>query len=228
MAADRQDRPEQVPQHRRHRAHRRRQDHDHRTPPLLRRRQAQARRRRCRHHRHRLRPGGAGTRHHHLQRLHPVPVARLHHQPDRHARPRRFHRRGRTLPARPRRLRRRLRRPEGRRGPVGNGLAAGRQVRTCRAWSSSTRWTWSAPTSPTPLDEVRERLEGRPVPLTIPIGSGSLKDSPTPFAGIIDLIEMKALYFDAGRRGQDHPRRADPRGTARRGPDAGASSCSTC
>src|SRR5947208_6392794 len=45
------------------------------------------------------------------------------------------------------------------------------------------------------LDEIRERLEGRPVPITIPIGSGSIKDSPTPFSGIIDLIEMQALYF---------------------------------
>src|SRR5262245_49594649 len=29
------------------------------------------------------------------------------------------------------------------------------------------------------VDEVRERLEGRPVVLTLPIGSGSVKDSPT-------------------------------------------------
>jgi elongation factor G len=47
------------------------------------------------------------------------------------------------------------------------------------------------------LDEIRERLEGRPVAVTLPIGSGSPKDSPTPFTGIIDLIEMKALYFEA-------------------------------
>ena len=36
-------------------------------------------------------------------RLRPVRVGRPHHQPDRHARPRRFHRRGRALAARPRR-----------------------------------------------------------------------------------------------------------------------------
>jgi len=47
------------------------------------------------------------------------------------------------------------------------------------------------------LDEIRERLEGRPAALTIPIGSGSPKDSPTPFRGIIDVVEMKALYFEA-------------------------------
>src|SRR5436853_6034655 len=46
------------------------------------------------------------------------------------------------------------------------------------------------------LDEVRERLEGHPMPLTITIGTGSIKDSQTPFRGIIDLIEMQALQFD--------------------------------
>jgi elongation factor G len=49
---------------------------------------------------------------------------------------------------------------------------------------------------PNVLDDIGERLEGRPVALTIPIGSGSPKDSPTPFRGIIDLIKMKALHFD--------------------------------
>src|SRR6266571_3301951 len=47
------------------------------------------------------------------------------------------------------------------------------------------------------LEEIRERLEGRPVALTIPIGSGSVKDSPTPFSGIIDILQMRALYFEA-------------------------------
>src|ERR1051326_9110829 len=35
------------------------------------------------------------------------------------------------------------------------------------------------------LEEIRERLEGRPLPLTIPIGSGSVKDSTKPFEAII-------------------------------------------
>src|SRR4051812_19508879 len=35
------------------------------------------------------------------------------------------------------------------------------------------------------VNEVRERLEGDPVPLNIPIGSGSPKDSATPFRGIV-------------------------------------------
>src|SRR6476619_4653941 len=46
------------------------------------------------------------------------------------------------------------------------------------------------------LDEVKERLEGRPVAITLPIGAGWLKDSPKPFCGTIDLIQMKALYFE--------------------------------
>jgi elongation factor G len=52
--------------------------------------------------------------------------------------------------------------------------------------------------------EVRERLQGRPVPVTIPIGSGSPKDSPTPFTGVIDLLTMEACYF-----ADSSPTRAD-------------------
>jgi elongation factor G len=46
------------------------------------------------------------------------------------------------------------------------------------------------------VNEVRERLQGRPVAITIPIGSGSPKDSPTPFAAVIDLTTMEACYFE--------------------------------
>src|SRR5216110_177199 len=46
------------------------------------------------------------------------------------------------------------------------------------------------------LAEIAERLEGAPVAVTIPIGAGSVKDSHKPFAGINDLLQMKALYFD--------------------------------
>ncbi|MGF1579308.1 MAG: elongation factor G [Gemmataceae bacterium] len=52
------------------------------------------------------------------------------------------------------------------------------------------------------MGEVAERLEGRPVPVAIPIGSGSIKDSATPFAGTIDLLEMKALYFEKEDNGK--------------------------
>jgi elongation factor G len=50
---------------------------------------------------------------------------------------------------------------------------------------------------PNVLQEIRERLEGRPVALSIPIGSGSIKDSPTPFRGIIDLITQQAIFYEA-------------------------------
>src|SRR6478672_7415242 len=52
------------------------------------------------------------------------------------------------------------------------------------------------------LTEVRERLEGHPVALILPIGSGSPKDSPTPFRGIIDLLEMKALFYESANQGK--------------------------
>ncbi|OWK35922.1 elongation factor G [Fimbriiglobus ruber] len=43
---------------------------------------------------------------------------------------------------------------------------------------------------------------GRPAPIIIPIGSGSPKDSATPFSGIIDLIEWKAMFFDQADYGK--------------------------
>ena len=58
------------------------------------------------------------------------------------------------------------------------------------------------------LESIHQRLttdfaiHGRPVPIVIPIGYGSSKDSPTPFRGVIDLIEKKALFFDAGDYGR--------------------------
>src|SRR6266513_887191 len=53
------------------------------------------------------------------------------------------------------------------------------------------------------VEQIRERLEGNPLPLTIPIGYGSQKDSPTPFRGIVDLLEMKAYYYDAASHGKN-------------------------
>ena len=58
------------------------------------------------------------------------------------------------------------------------------------------------------LAEIRERLGGRPVALTLPIGSGSVKDSDEPFRGVIDLIELKALYYDPETEGKTF--RAEP------------------
>src|ERR1700676_4108215 len=36
---------------------------------------------------------------------------------------------------------------------------------------------------PNAVREIAERLEGQPAPVVIPIGSGSIKESPTPFKG---------------------------------------------
>src|SRR5262245_40871545 len=52
------------------------------------------------------------------------------------------------------------------------------------------------------LDEIRQRLEGRPVAVFLPIGSGSPRDSQTPFRGVIDLVEMQALFFDPADEGK--------------------------
>jgi elongation factor G len=55
---------------------------------------------------------------------------------------------------------------------------------------------------PNVLDEIRERLEGQPVALNVPIGSGSIKDGPDPFKAVIDLLQMRALYFDPADYGK--------------------------
>src|SRR5262245_16335042 len=52
------------------------------------------------------------------------------------------------------------------------------------------------------LKQIHERLEGVPLPVNIPIGAGSIKDSHAPFKGVIDLLEMKALYFDPADYGK--------------------------
>lgn len=58
------------------------------------------------------------------------------------------------------------------------------------------------------LESIHNRLtphvaeHGRPVPIVIPIGSGGAADSRTPFRGVIDLIEMKAKFFDADDLGR--------------------------
>jgi elongation factor G len=52
------------------------------------------------------------------------------------------------------------------------------------------------------LESIRQRLDGKPLPITVPIGSGSVKDSATPFRGVIDLIEQKALFFDSADEGK--------------------------
>lgn len=50
------------------------------------------------------------------------------------------------------------------------------------------------------LQQIRDRLAGNPVPITIPIGRGAPPDE-NAFRGIIDLIEMRALYFSEESKG---------------------------
>ncbi len=60
------------------------------------------------------------------------------------------------------------------------------------------------------LAQIRERLNGHPLPLTIPIGSGSIKESHFPFEGIIDLLDMKAIYFVGDQTGKEVEKREIP------------------
>jgi len=48
--------------------------------------------------------------------------------------------------------------------------------------------------------QIKSRLSANPVAIFLPIGAGSPPD-PKAFRGIIDLIEMKALYFDEASQG---------------------------
>jgi elongation factor G len=56
------------------------------------------------------------------------------------------------------------------------------------------------------LEQIKVRLKGlrdpKPVPVTIPIGAGSVKDSTTPFSGVIDLLTMEAVYFEPSAPGR--------------------------
>src|SRR5579871_552388 len=50
--------------------------------------------------------------------------------------------------------------------------------------------------------QIVNRLAGHPIAVQIPIGVGA-GPVPPAFTGVIDLIEMKALYFDAASKGRD-------------------------
>jgi elongation factor G len=50
------------------------------------------------------------------------------------------------------------------------------------------------------FQQIQERLSANPVALMIPIGAGAAPD-PNALRGIIDLIEMKALYFESESNG---------------------------
>ncbi|MGV2338391.1 MAG UNVERIFIED_CONTAM: GTP-binding protein [Planctomycetaceae bacterium] len=50
------------------------------------------------------------------------------------------------------------------------------------------------------LRQIRERLSATPLPLQIPVGSGPSTNADG-FRGVIDLITMKAIYWDSSSRG---------------------------
>lgn len=52
------------------------------------------------------------------------------------------------------------------------------------------------------LGQITSRLHANPVAVQIPIGEGPA-DRPNGFGGIIDLVQMKALYFDAANQGRE-------------------------
>ena len=58
------------------------------------------------------------------------------------------------------------------------------------------------------LDQVRERLNATPVVITLPVGEGSHNE--LPYEGIVDLLSMEALYFDAENMGKDIIRKPIP------------------
>ena len=122
-------------QHRHQCTHRCRQDHDHRTHPVLHRRVAQDRRSARRRRDHGLDGAGARARHHHHFRGDNLflegdgrQLSAAPHQHHRHARPRGFHHRSRALDARARRRVHGLRRRWRRAAAIGNRVAPGQQV----------------------------------------------------------------------------------------------------
>ena len=52
------------------------------------------------------------------------------------------------------------------------------------------------------FDQIRERLSARPVAVQFPMGAGPATNADG-IRGIIDLIEMKAMYFDPESRGEN-------------------------
>src|SRR5262245_14876883 len=50
------------------------------------------------------------------------------------------------------------------------------------------------------FQQIKDRLGANPVAIQVPIGAGAPPD-PQAFRGIIDLIEMRALYFDSASKG---------------------------
>lgn len=59
------------------------------------------------------------------------------------------------------------------------------------------------------LEQIRVRLGGQPLPITIPIGAGAAPD-PRAFQGIINVLTMKAVYYDVESQGEIYELRDIP------------------
>ncbi len=59
------------------------------------------------------------------------------------------------------------------------------------------------------LEQIRDRLTAKPVPMQIPIGAGQSTNADG-FRGVIDLLSMKAMYWDAESKGQNFREEAIP------------------
>ncbi len=62
------------------------------------------------------------------------------------------------------------------------------------------------------LADIIDRLDTRPVPVVIPLGSGSIKDSDRPFEAVIDIIEQKVHRFNPADGGKTFSTEEVPEG----------------
>ena len=77
------------------------------------------------------------------------------------------------------------------------------------------------------LEEIRERLNCKPVPVKLPVGPGARRTSRDAFRGLIDLVAMQMLTFAPTSEGHARsPSRRFPPSCATR-PSFGAGRCST-
>ena len=91
---------------------------------------------------------------------------------------------------------------------VRNGLAPGQQVRGAAAGVRQQDGPRRARTSSRSTTRCEQRLKANPVPIQIPIGA---EDK---FEGVIDLVRMKAIYWDDSTQGMKFELRdipAEPR-----------------
>ena len=202
------------PEHRHHGPHRCRQDDDDRADPLLHRRQLQDRRGPRRRRDDGLDGAGAGARHHDHVGRDDLRTGRITASTSSTPRA--------TSTSRSRSSARCACSTE--RSACSAAWAASSRSRrrsgarptstACRASRSSTRWTASARTSTAWSRMIRERLGANAVPIQIPIGA---EDA---FAGVVDLLEQKAIVWDDESLGASFEVKEMPEELGRRPPQA--------